>query len=163
MSAAQPASAIKREITLRAPGETEALLEVWLASWRATYAEIDFNARVEWFLGHLASLETEGALTLCLRDGDAAALAGFVVVNPNSGWLDQLCVHPDYFGGGVGAALIEAARRAAPQGLRLDVNADNKRALRFYAREGFAAIGPGAPSRSGRATLVLAWKPSTKA
>jgi len=65
-----------------------------------------------------------------------------------TGWLDQLCVHPNCFGAGAAQALIEAARRASPNGIRLDVNADNERARRFYEREGFTPIGAGALSYS---------------
>jgi len=135
------------------------MLELWLASWRATYAEIDFSARGDWFLQHLAELEAHGAKALCARAGSPPALEGFVIIDPSSGWLDQLCVHPDRFGFGVAQALLAAARRVSPSAIRLDVNADNLRALRFYERQGFRRVGPGAPSRSGRATLILEWLP----
>ncbi|MGA8171418.1 MAG: GNAT family N-acetyltransferase [Methylocystis sp.] len=158
MTTAQP-NAARRRIGPRAPADTPALVELWLAAWRATYAEIDFDARSEWFVGHLAALEAGGAITLCLRDDAPSRLAGFVVINPSTGWLDQLCVHPDRFGGGAASALIDAARQASPRGIRLDVNADNFRARRFYEREGFCFIGPGTISRSGRETVVLEWRP----
>jgi putative acetyltransferase len=152
-----------RHIEPRAPADAPALLELWVAAWRATYAEIDFDARREWFTTHLAALETEGALTLCLREGASPALAGFVVIHPTTGWLDQLCVHPNCFGGGAAQALIDAARRASPKGIRLDVNADNHRARRFYEREGFELIGPGGVSHSGRTTVILEWSPNRAA
>jgi putative acetyltransferase len=152
-----------RRVGRRAATDTPALMELWVAAWRATYADIDFDARLEWFKGRLAELEAEGALTLCLYDDAPSALAGFVVINPATGWLDQLCVHPRRFGAGVARALIEAARRASPNGIRLDVNADNARARRFYEREGFCCVGAGAVSRSGRATVVLEWRPNYSA
>ena len=137
------------------------LMDVWVTSWRATYADIDFDARRDWFVTHLAALEDAGALTLCLRVGAPDEVKGFVVVDPATGWLDQICVHPDQFGAGAAEALMNAARRVSPQGIRLDVNADNRRALRFYDREGFKLIGEGAPSQSGRSTVVLEWLPPT--
>jgi putative acetyltransferase len=39
------------------------------------------------------------------------------------------------------------------------VNADNFRARRFYEREGFSFVGAGGISQSGRATVVLEWRP----
>ena len=93
--------------------------------------------------------------TLCLRVGAPDEVKGFVVVDPATGWLDQICVHPDQFGAGAAEALMEAARQMSPRGIRLDVNADNERALRFYDREGFKLIGEGALSQSGRSTVVL--------
>ncbi len=146
----------------RSAQDTPELIELWVAAWRATYPDIDFAARRDWLAGRLASLESRGALTLCLREDAPAALAGFVVIDPSTGWLDQLCVRPERFGAGAGATLLGAARRAAPQGVRLDVNADNFRALRFYEREGFARIGEGPRSQSGRATLVLEWRPGAQ-
>jgi putative acetyltransferase len=144
----------------RAAADVSALMELWVTSWRATYADIDFDARLEWFSARLAELEAGGARTLCFYQDASSTLAGFVVINPATGWLDQLCVHPDYFGAGAARALIEAARQASPSGIRLDVNADNARARRFYEREGFSLVGAGAVSRSGRATVVLEWRPN---
>jgi len=146
-------------VSRRAPHEIAELLDVWVASWRATYADIDFEARREWFVAHITALENAGALTLCLHAGPQGAIKGFVIIDPAAGWLDQICVHPDQFGAGGADALIAAARQASPQGIRLDVNADNRRALRFYDREGFKPIGDGALSQSGRPTVVLEWRP----
>jgi putative acetyltransferase len=98
-----------------------------------------------------------------LYEGAPTFLAGFVVIHPETGWLDQLCVHPNCFGAGAARALIEAARQASPDGIRLDVNADNTRARRFYEREGFSLVGAGAISCSGRATVVLEWRPNCPA
>jgi putative acetyltransferase len=159
MNLAAREAAPLRRVEPRAPADAPVLIDLWLAAWRATYAEIDFEARRAWFLAHLADLEAGGALTLCLREDASSALEGFVVIDPATGWLDQLCVHPNCFGAGAAQALIEAARRASPNGIRLDVNADNERARRFYEREGFTPIGAGALSYSGRATVVLEWRP----
>jgi putative acetyltransferase len=141
----------------RAPEDLDALLELWIASWRATYADIDFDARRGWFVDRLATLEANGASTLCLRIGAPPLIKGFVVIDPRTGWLDQICVHPDQFGAGAAEALIDAARRISPAKIRLDVNADNLRAIRFYNREGFVQVGEGALSQSGRPTVVLEW------
>jgi putative acetyltransferase len=147
----------------RAAADMSALMELWVTSWRATYADIDFDSRLEWFTARLAELEADGALTLCFYEDASSTLVGFVVINPATGWLDQLCVHPNYFGAGAARALIEAVRQASPSGIRLDVNADNSRARRFYEREGFSLVGAGAVSRSGRATVVLEWRPNCPA
>ena len=144
----------------RDAADLSALMDLWVTAWRATYADIDFNARLEWFNARLAELEADGALTLCLYEGAPSALAGFVVINPATGWLDQLCVHPNCFGAGAARALVDAARQASPNRIRLDVNADNTRARRFYEREGFSLVGAGAISCSGRATVVLEWRPN---
>jgi len=146
-------------IALRTGAETQELLALWVESWRATYPDIAFEARCAWLLDRLATLEAQGAQTLCLWNEAPQSLLGFVTIDPESGWLDQICVHPERFGGGVGAALLAAARERSPRLIRLDVNADNDRAVRFYQREGFRRLGPGQPSQSGRETLILEWRP----
>jgi putative acetyltransferase len=145
-------------IAPRRPEETPALLAVWVESWRATYEDIAFEARCAWLLDRLAKLEAEGAEILCLWEDAPKFLAGFVVIDPSTGWLDQLCVHPKRFGAGAAEALMAAAREVSPARVGLDVNADNARALRFYEREGFRRVGVGETSQSGRPTVVLEWR-----
>jgi putative acetyltransferase len=138
------------------------LIELWLAAWAATYRGIDFETRRDWFAEHLALLKTQGCTTLSARD-EAAKLAGFVIFNRVSGWLDQIAVHPNAFGGGTAEALMREAKRLSPGFLQLDVNADNARALAFYQREGFRRIGEGINPNSGAATLSLEWRDAPSA
>jgi putative acetyltransferase len=136
------------------------LIELWLASWTATYPGIDFETRREWFSEHLSLLETQGCTTLAARD-KAGKLAGFVIFNRISGWLDQIAVHPNAFGAGIAEALMRDAKRLAPGFLQLDVNADNARAVAFYEREGFRRIGEGVNPNSGAPTLSMEWRQAT--
>ncbi|MBI1980068.1 MAG: GNAT family N-acetyltransferase [Methylocystis sp.] len=148
---------VAMKLRLRAEDDWPSILDVWVASWRATYPEIDFDARRDWLVRHLRDLEAVGAVTLCLFDA-GSRLAGFVVINPADGWLDQICVAPDRFGAGLGASLLSAARNVSPSLIRLDVNADNVRAIRFYERDGFSRVGRGANSLSGRETIMMEWR-----
>lgn len=145
------------KLRLRVEDDWPSILDVWVASWRATYPEIDFDARRDWLVRHLRDLEAVGAVTLCLFDA-GSRLAGFVVINSADGWLDQICVAPDRFGAGLGASLLNAARNVSPSLIRLDVNADNVRAIRFYERDGFSRVGRGANSLSGRETVMMEWR-----
>jgi len=142
--------------------ERSALLDLWVASWRATYPTIDFDARRAWFVENLAEREAAGAALICMFEDGARPgerkLLGFVLVDPKTGWLDQIAVRPNAFGAGVGRELLNAAKRASPGKIRLDVNADNFRALRFYKREGFVRVGAGVNKLSGRETAVLEWR-----
>lgn len=142
--------------------ERAAMLDLWVASWRATYPTIDFDARRAWFVQHLAESEANGAALVGAFEETAKPgerrLVGFVLIDPKTGWLDQIAVKPNAFGAGVGRELLNAAKRASPGVIRLDVNADNFRALRFYKREGFTRVGAGVNKLSGRETAVLEWK-----
>lgn len=153
-----PAAYASRNLRSRVDDDLPFILDLWVASWRATYPEIDFEKRRDWLLRRIRELEATGAVTLCLFDAQSA-LAGFVVINPADGWLDQICVAPDRFGAGLGASLLSAARNVSPRLIRLDVNADNARAIRFYERDGFLCIGRGANTLSGRETIVMEWRP----
>ncbi len=143
----------------RADADWPALLDLWVRAWRSIYEDIDFDARRDWLVVHVAGLEAKGAATLMLFEEAGPAPAGFVTIDPASGWLDQICVRPDLFGAGAAQALIGAARSVSPARVRLDVNADNARAIRFYEREGFLCVGDGPTSFSGRPTVFMEWRP----
>ena len=141
-----------------APGDRPALLRVWTQAWTATFPEIDFEARLPWFEVHLTSLEMQGAVTTLAID--AAGLAGFSVFDPRSGEMDQLCVAPRAQGSGVADVLMNALKAQAPR-VALTVNADNHRALRFYAREGFQVTGESLNPRSGLPIVAMEWRAAT--
>jgi putative acetyltransferase len=102
-------------------------------------------------------LRAQGCTTLVARSG-TGRLAGFVIFNRVSGWLDQIAVHHDAFGSGVARALMGQAKRLSPGYLQLDVNADNVRALAFYEREGFHRTAEGTNPNSGAPTLSMEWR-----
>ena len=133
------------------------LIELWLASWAATYPEIDFNTRRGWFGEHLALLQAQGCTIVAARDA-AGKLMGFVIFNRVSGWLDQLAVHPGAFGSGVTRQLMREAKASSPGFLQLDVNADNVRAVAFYEGQGFFRTGDGVNPNSGARTLSMEWR-----
>lgn len=148
--------------TIRRREETDwpQLLDLWVASWLATFPLIDFNARRSWLTQHIVELEKNGAVTLCLTLEPNKEIVGFVVISPTTGWLDQICVGPQYFGHGYGEDLLSIAKKNSPQLILLDVNADNYRAIRFYQSNDFIQVGQGANTLSGRPTIKLEWRPS---
>jgi len=123
--------------------------------------EIDFAARLQWFLDHLRTLEATGFVTVCAIDG-SDSIVGFVSIDPATAYLDQLAVTPVAKGTGVARLLLDEARRISPQGIVLDVNKDNYRALAFYEREGFVQISEGVNPRSGLKTIRLRGPGSSK-
>ncbi len=147
-----------REFALGALGAADLpdLTDLWVAAWRATGMPVDFEARREWFIAHLEKLASSGADIVVARDGDGA-LAGFVTMDRESGHLDQLCVAPARQGEGVARVLLGEAKARAPGCVRLEVNADNLRACRFYQREGFVATGRGVSPLSGLPILFMQW------
>lgn len=127
-----------------------------MAAWRIAVPEIDFEARRGWLGRHLAALAAAGCRILVAEV--EGAVAGFVTVDPRLGHLDQLAVDPTHQGGGVADRLMDGAKALSPAGLDLEVNHDNGRARRFYARHGFETVGAGRNPNSGRPTLLLRWR-----
>ena len=135
-----------------------ALVDLWVAAWRASGFDADFEARRAWLVQRLGAHRAGGGAIVVGLDEDGR-LAGFVTLDRESGYLDQLCVAPDARGSGLAKALLEAAKRLAPGAVELDVNEANGRACRFYQREGFVSVTRGASALSGLPTLRLRWSP----
>ena len=99
------------------------------------------------------------------RDVTTGGLVGFLVAAKEPGLHANVllfAVEPEYQGLGIGRALLrDIQRRLALDNvrqLRLEVRVDNKRAIRFYQREGFnvAGLEPGVYKDGGDA--VAMWK-----
>lgn len=133
--------------------------DLWVASWAATMPAIDFEARRGWFVDHVVAAMERGE-TLRVAMTQTGNIAGLVMIDPRSGYLDQIVVGVDWWGKGVAEALIGEARRVSPQRVALTVNQDNPRAVAFYKRIGFAIVGEGANPTSGLKTYDLEWRPA---
>lgn len=144
-------------LRLYTAADEEAAIELWRRAWQLAYPAIDFSARLDWWRARWRDeLVPVATITVAARKG---TLIGFVTVDAKTGYLDQLVVAPEEWGGAVADALIAAAKRVAPAGLDLHVNADNERAIRFYGRHHFAVAGRDVNARSGAPVLKLAWRP----
>jgi putative acetyltransferase len=135
-----------------------ALIDLWAAAWREAGFAIDFDARRSWLDHRLRSHRAEGGAIVVGLDA-AGRPAGFVTLDPANGYLDQLCVAPPELGSRLASALLDAAKRLAPGFVELDVNEDNRRARRFYEREGFHVVTGGLSAHSGLTTLRMRWTP----
>ena len=121
------------------------------------YPDIDFAARWPDMAARWRRMVEGGAeMHVALRGG---RLAGFIVVDPGQGYLDQIAVAPEARGLRIGRALIALAKARAPQGLALHVNVTNSPAIRFYEREGFARTGEAVNPRSGLPVHKYEWRP----
>ena len=130
---------------------------LWVESWNATMPEIDFSARGGWLRERLAAHQAAGVAVVCAVDATDGPL-GFVTVDPDGGHIDQLAVRWRCFGTGVGTALIASARNVSPISLKLEVNQENPRAVRFYGREGFVITGAGTVGMTRRPTWLMQWR-----
>ena len=88
------------------------------------------------------------------------ALAGFVTIDPQTMYLDQIVVAPEHWGSNVALTLLDEAKRISPRGLDLLVNKDNFRAIRFYQKHGFTYAGEDKNPVSGIAVNRMTWRPA---
>ena len=147
------------ELTIRCmqPADLQETLDVWVAAWQVAYPAIDFNARRGWTADRIADLERTGSRSMiALKEG---SIVGAMVVNPETGYLDQIVVATDHQGGGVAETLLAEARRLSPTKLDLHVNQDNNRAIRFYEKHGFVKTGEDVNPRSGAPIYLMRWQP----
>jgi putative acetyltransferase len=136
--------------------DEDAAIELWRRTWQLAYPSIDFDARVAWWRARWRDeLVPKAAIVVAEQD---RAVVGFVTIDAN-GYLDQLVVAPERWGSQLASALVDEAKRLSPAGVTLLVNADNARAIRFYARNGFAQDGEDVNPTSGRPVLRMTWRP----
>ncbi len=140
------------------PSDEDAAIDLWLKSWQATMPQIDFAARVSWWRRRWR--EELVPTTQIVVAYDDAKLVGFVTVDPDTRYLDQIVVAPDAWGGGIAVMLLDAARARSPTGLDLLVNKDNLRAIRFYEKHGFRYDGEDINPTSGRPVNRMVWCPA---
>ena len=120
------------------PEDTDTVLEIWL---RSSVAAHDFVPRSYWE-GKLDEMRTR-----YLPDSRT-----FVYQVEN--YVAALFVHPDRQGQGIGRRLLQWAAAQYPT-LELSVYAENKRAVRFYLREGFEIRQEQTDANTGRKELHL--------
>ena len=145
--------------TLRpyAPADEDAAIELWRRTWQQHYPRFDFTERLPWWRSRWRDeLVPTASITVAERDG---TLIGFVTVDRQSGYIDQVVVAPEQWGSDVAHALIEEAKHLSPDGLHLKVNSDNARAIRFYEKEGFVITGDDVNPRSGAVIREMNWRP----
>lgn len=135
------------------------LTDLWIAAWTKAMPTIDFEARRGWFVDHFVAMEERGVEVMCAFDEGNGDLAGFITLDRASGHIDQLAVAPVYWGTDTASALLAAAKARASGVLRLEVNQDNPRAVRFYEKHGFRRRAVGVNPNSGLKTWHYAWTP----
>ena len=144
-------------LRLYTAADEAAAIELWRRTWSQHYPHIDFDARVGWWRERWRNeLVPACDIVVAERGG---ALAGFVTVDPNTQYLDQIVVAPEHWGSGVARDLLDEAKRRSPGGLTLLVNKDNARAIGFYGRHDFVYDGEDKNPVSGIAVNRMRWRP----
>jgi GNAT superfamily N-acetyltransferase len=125
------------DLTIRRGTGTDAraAADLWLRARRASSGAIppavhdDDDVRA-WFASHVVP-----TAELWVAEDSAGMLIGILVLD--GAWVEQLSVEPTMTRRGVGARLLNVAKRERPEGLRLWTFVSNLGAQRFYERHGF--------------------------
>lgn len=145
------------EIRPARPKDAEAIADVYLASFAATYefprAHSDDDVR-RW----VAEVLPRTREVWVASDPDGTILAMMALT---ADMLDQLYVAPGRTGHGIGSRLIGLAKELRPEGLDLYTFQVNAGARRFYERQGFIAIafGDGSDNEEHQPDVRYAWRP----
>ena len=147
-------------VTLRSYTDADeaAAIALWQRSWQVTYPAIDFAARIAWWRKWWRDKIVAKAQIVVAESDNT--IVGFITIEPETGYLDQIVVAPEAWGKGLAETLLKEAKRIAPDGIDLMVNKDNDRAIAFYRKHGFLYFGEGANPVSGRPVDLMRWRPA---
>lgn len=148
------------EVTLRpgVPADLPAIAEVFLASREAAVPAMPPLAHaageVRTFVAGWDLTSGERRLWVAETGTDIVAFAEL-----KGAWLDDLYVHPEHAGDGIGSALLDVVKAEAPDGFCLWVFESNRPARDFYFRHGCIELERTDGSGNGEQSpdLRLAW------
>ena len=83
-------------------------------------------------------------------------IVGFTAIDKN--FVDQLYIHPDYQGIGLGAFWLDRAKTMYPDFLELYTLASNENAIGFYKKHGFEIIETGIAPDEQVADVKMRWQ-----
>jgi len=147
-------------ITIRraTPADADAVADVWLSSFKATYAFPAAHSDEE-VRGWIRDELVHGQETFV-----AVAPGGVIVglMSLDGDDLDQLYVHPDHFDRGIGSRFVDLAKERRPGGIGLYTFQVNERARRFYERRGFRVerLGDGEGNEEHQPDVRYVWSPA---
>ena len=135
--------------------DRERLLELWERSVRATHHFLEDSDVVA--LRPLVAEElASDAVDWWVLVSATEALIGFLGFARDA--IEALFIDPDYHGQGGGKFLVAHAQSLGAGALAVDVNEQNKAALRFYKALGFSVVGRSPTDAGGRPFPMLHMK-----
>ncbi len=105
------------------------------------------------FLNNVLSVDNEIYLAI---DASTNNVAGMLACNQTE--INQLYIHTDYQGKGLGARLLEIAKSNSGGTLTLYTFEINHKAQQFYEKHGFKVIGRGYENEENLADVKYQWR-----
>ncbi|WNZ25791.1 GNAT family N-acetyltransferase [Leptolyngbya sp. NK1-12] len=140
--------------------DAEAIAQVYLSSRKTlvAFAPIAHSDEVVvlWIRNHLIPNHQ----VIVVEQGHTIIGMMALSVDQETGWIDQLYLHPDFVGQRIGTKLVEYAKNALGSPIRLYTFQENQGAIRFYERQGFKAIqyGDGSGNEENCPDVLYEWR-----
>jgi ribosomal protein S18 acetylase RimI-like enzyme len=139
--------------------EYDEVARVWMQSWVST----GLAEESEFLFANLRARirrEIEDGWSLFVADDDGR-LAAMLALHLPKLYLDQLFVAPDYQGRSLGRKLLAFTRAQLPDEIHLRCVRENKKAWRWYEREGFVFEKEQIEPMNGFMMKYYRWKRET--
>lgn len=142
------------------PDDAAAIGDVWLTSWRATFAfppgHPDDDVR-RWLREELVP---QAETWVATDPAEAGRVVGMMALSATM--IEQLYLAPEWVGRGVGHRFVELAKERRPAGLELYCFQANHHARTFYEGQGFVpvAFGDGSANEERQPDIRFAWRPA---
>jgi GNAT superfamily N-acetyltransferase len=124
------------EIRRATDADATAVADVYLASFKHALPSVKHGHPDHEIYGYIADVIGRSGECWVAVDGEAVVAMMFL----KPGWVDQLYVAPDRLGEGIGRSLLDLAKERSTTDIQLWTFQVNKRARRFYERNGFEAL-----------------------
>ncbi|TCM16564.1 acetyltransferase (GNAT) family protein [Novosphingobium sp. PhB165] len=142
------------EIRLAQPNEYKTIAAIWYESASLMDGGAPALDDPRTLLDRI-SIENGWCLNVAVVDGH---IVGLLATIPEQGILDQLFVAPDAQRQGIGAALLDEAKRQLATGFTLRTPVTNAAGHRFYERHGLRVVEDTAHPITGAAVRCFGWK-----
>jgi GNAT superfamily N-acetyltransferase len=138
------------------PDEYDEIALVWMNSWVSTGLEDASNFLLAKLRARI-TIEVEKGWSLFVAD-DGGALAAMLALHLPQRYLDMLFVAPEYQGQNLGRRLLAFTRQHLPDEIYLRCVRENKKAWRWYEREGFVFEKEAVEPMTGFVMKYYRWK-----
>jgi ribosomal protein S18 acetylase RimI-like enzyme len=140
-------------ITKYDPKYAEQTVQMWRESKEKAIGQKEihiFENHIN-FLNHILAKQYQ--IDLALKDDKVVGMIAY-----NETEINQLYIHIDYQGIGLGQTLLDKAKRNSNGRLTLYTFEINKIAQRFYEKHGFKMIGKGHENEENLEDILYEWK-----
>ncbi|WP_010095145.1 GNAT family N-acetyltransferase [Ornithinibacillus scapharcae] len=130
----------------------EPTVQMWRDSKEAAIGQKEIHSfdNHVYFLNQILSQEYQVELVLLEEN-----VIGMVAFNESE--INQLYIHKDYQGFGIGTKLLDRVKACSKGKIQLNTFEINKNAQRFYERNGFKIIGRGHENEENLPDILYEW------